>query len=52
MAEAVAVISLLSSIVQLVVFATKLIDRLDEFVSTMEEVPASFSVFYTTTRRR
>jgi N-terminal domain on NACHT_NTPase and P-loop NTPases len=42
MAEAVAVISLLSSIIQLVDFGTKLIDRLDEFVSATEDVPLSF----------
>lgn len=42
MAEAVAVISLLSSIVQLVDFGTKLIDRLDEFASATEDVPLSF----------
>jgi N-terminal domain on NACHT_NTPase and P-loop NTPases len=42
MAEAVAVISLLSSIVQLVDFGTKLIDRIDEFASATEDVPVSF----------
>ena len=42
MAEAVAVISLLSSILQLVDFGTKLIHRLDEFTSAIEDVPVSF----------
>jgi hypothetical protein len=42
MAEAVAVIGLLSSIVQLVDFGTKLIDRLNEFASATEDVPVSF----------
>ena len=42
MAEAVAVISLLSSIVQLVDFGTKLVDRLNEFTSATEDVPLSF----------
>ena len=42
MAEAVAVISLLSSIVQLVDFGTKLIDRLNEFTSATEDVPLAF----------
>jgi hypothetical protein len=42
MAEAVAVISLLSSIVQLVDFGTKLIDRLNEFASATEDVPVFF----------
>ena len=42
MAEAIAVISLLSSVVQLVDFGTKLIDRLDEFASAAEDVPLSF----------
>ncbi len=42
MAEAVAFISLLSSIIQLVDFGTKLITRLDDFTSATEEVPASF----------
>jgi hypothetical protein len=42
MAEAVAVTSLLSSIVQLVDFGTKLIDRLNEFASATEDVPLCF----------
>jgi N-terminal domain on NACHT_NTPase and P-loop NTPases len=42
MAEAAAVISLLSSIVQLVDFGTKLIDRLNEFASATEDVPLYF----------
>jgi N-terminal domain on NACHT_NTPase and P-loop NTPases len=42
MTEAIAVIGLLSSIVQLVDFGTKLIDRLDEFASATEDVPVSF----------
>jgi len=42
MAEAVAVISLLSSIVQLVDFGTKLIDRLNEFASATEDVLSCF----------
>ena len=39
MAEAVTVISLLSSIVHLVNFGTKLIDRFDNFASATEDVP-------------
>lgn len=42
MAEAIAVVSLVSTIVQLVDFGTKLINRLDEFAKATEDVPLSF----------
>ncbi|KAK5052000.1 hypothetical protein LTR84_002804 [Exophiala bonariae] len=42
MAEAVAVIGLLSSIIQLVDFSSNLLDRLHDFVTTTKEVPDVF----------
>lgn len=42
MAEAAAVIGLLSSIVQLVDFSSKLLERLNDFVTNTKEVPDAF----------
>ena len=42
MAEALAVISLVSSIVQFVEFSSKIIERLNEFQSGIDEVPQTF----------
>jgi hypothetical protein len=42
MAEVIAVIGVVASIVQLVDFSAKVLDRLDEFQSTLREVPESF----------
>ena len=42
MAEAVAVIGLVSSIVQLVDSSTKIIERLDQFLSNVDEIPQSY----------
>ena len=42
MAEALAVISLVSDIVQFVDFGTKVLNRLDEFKSDINEVPKTF----------
>lgn len=45
MAEALAVISIVSNIIQLVDFSSKLLRRLDEFRSSLGEVPKSFQHF-------
>lgn len=42
MAEALAVVSLVSAIVQFVDFGTKVLNRLDEFKSDINEVPKTF----------
>lgn len=42
MAEAIAVLSLVATIAQLVDFGTKVVDRLDEFTSNMRETPKVF----------
>jgi hypothetical protein len=42
MAEAFAVVGIVASIVQLVDFSTKVINRLEEFQSTTGEIPKSF----------
>jgi hypothetical protein len=42
MAEALAIVSVVASIVQLVDFSTKVVSRLDEFYSITKEVPKSF----------
>jgi hypothetical protein len=42
MAEALAIVGLVSSIVQFVDFGSKIVHRLSEFHSTLEEVPKSF----------
>jgi len=42
MAEALAVVGIVASIVQLVEFSSKILSRLDEFRSTVEEVPKPF----------
>ncbi len=42
MAEAVAVIGLVSAIVQLVGFGSKIVNRLDEFQSNVDQVPQTF----------
>jgi hypothetical protein len=42
MAEAVAVIGLVSAIVQLIDFGSKIVNRFDEFQSNIDQVPLSF----------
>jgi hypothetical protein len=42
MAEALAIVSVVASIVQLVDFSTRVVSRLDEFYSVTKEVPESF----------
>ena len=42
MAEALAIVSLISSIVQFVDFSSKIVHRLNEFHSSLDEVPKSF----------
>lgn len=42
MAEALAIVGLVSSIVQFVDFSSKIVHRLNEFHSSLEEVPKSF----------
>lgn len=42
MAEALAVISVVTNIIQLVDFSSKVLRRLDEFRSSLEEIPKSF----------
>jgi hypothetical protein len=42
MADALAIIGLVSSIVQFVDFGSKIVHRLDEFHSSLDEVPKSF----------
>src|SRR5208282_6588467 len=42
MAEALGIISLVSSIVQIVDFGSKIVHRLNEFNSSLNEVPTSF----------
>jgi hypothetical protein len=42
MAEALAIVGLVSSIVQFVDFSSKLVERLNEFLSNLEEVPKTF----------
>jgi hypothetical protein len=42
MAEALAVVGVVASIVQLVDFSSKVLDRLDEFQSHLGEIPKSF----------
>lgn len=42
MAEALAVVGVVATIVQLVDFSSKILSRLDEFRSSVEEVPKSF----------
>jgi hypothetical protein len=42
MAEALAIVSVVASIVQLVDFSTRVVSRLDEFYSVTKEVPKSF----------
>lgn len=42
MAEALAIVGLISSIVQFVDFSSKIVDRLNEFQSSLDEVPKSF----------
>ena len=42
MAEALAIVGLVSSIVQLVDFSSKIVHRLNEFHSSLDEVPKSF----------
>ena len=42
MAEAIAVIGVAASIIQLVDFSAKVLDRLNDFQSTLKEVPESF----------
>jgi hypothetical protein len=42
MAEAVAIVSLLASILQLVDFGTRLLDRLKDFSSNLQDVPETF----------
>lgn len=46
MAEALAVIGILSSIVQLVDFGSKLLDRLNDFVTNTKDVPDAFRNIY------
>ena len=45
MAEALAVISVVANIIQLVDFSSKLLHRLDEFQSSLGEIPKSFRHF-------
>lgn len=45
MAEALAVISVVANIIQLVDFSSKLLHRLDEFRSSLGEIPKSFRHF-------
>lgn len=45
MAEALAVISVVANIIQLVDFSSKVLHRLDEFRSSMGEIPKSFRHF-------
>ena len=47
MAEALAVISVVANIIQLVDFSSKLLHRLDEFRSSLGEIPKSFRHFST-----
>jgi hypothetical protein len=42
MAEALVVVGIVASIVQLVDFSTRVVSRLDEFYSVAKEVPKSF----------
>jgi hypothetical protein len=42
MAEALAIVSVIASIVQLVDFSTRVVSRLDEFYSVAKEIPKSF----------
>jgi hypothetical protein len=42
MAEALAIVSVVASIVQLVDFSTRVVTRLDEFYSVAKEIPKSF----------
>lgn len=46
MAEALAVIGILSSIIQLVDFSAKLLDRLNDFVTNARDVPDAFRNIY------
>jgi hypothetical protein len=45
MAEALAVISVVANIIQLVDFSSKVLHRLDEFRSSLGEIPKSFRHF-------